>query len=90
MKQKNIISCKIAAKLMCHSFDRKLTLKEKIQLKAHLAICKTCLSCYRQVKSLRKVYSQYAQSIMELTPPADCCLSPSCKERIKTLLFQGL
>jgi len=90
MKQKNIISCKVAAKLMCQSFDRKLTAREQMQLKAHLAICKTCVYCYKQVRTLRKVYSQYAQIITQLTPPAECCLSQPSKQKMKALLLEAI
>jgi predicted anti-sigma-YlaC factor YlaD len=86
MKHKNIISCKAAATLMCQSFERKLTLKEQIALKAHLAVCQTCMSCFRQVKCLRRICRTYTRVAASLIPPKESCLPSQVKQNLKTVL----
>ena len=63
-RQENI-SCKKATVLMSKSLERKLTLKEKAALVSHLAVCKTCTFCYKQMKAIRKTLIYSAESIAD-------------------------
>ncbi len=42
-----MLSCKEVGELLSQGIDRKLKLREKVSLKLHLVICKTC-SCYEK------------------------------------------
>jgi len=82
------ISCKKAAQLLSESFERKLSLKKVMALKTHLAICKTCVSCSRQIKALQKLFHRYNKAVIELPPPASCCLPDDTRAKIKATLSQ--
>ena len=53
---------------MSKGFERKLTAKEELELKAHLAICKTCVFCLKQVKSLSNLFNKYTTAITKIPP----------------------
>lgn len=44
-----MLSCKQATQLMSQAGDRRLGLREALQLRLHLLICKACLNYRRQV-----------------------------------------
>lgn len=88
MEESDIISCKIAARLMSISFERKLTLSEQASLKAHLAICKTCRYCFRQLKGLRQLFCGYVRAVATLPVPAQVSLSSQAKLRLKSALIE--
>jgi len=81
-KAQKMISCKIAAKLMSLSCERKLTLKEQIALKAHLAVCETCRNCQRQIKALQKILPDYIQAVLRFPPPPELSLPLAAQKRI--------
>jgi hypothetical protein len=85
---KTTISCKKAAHLLSESFERELSLSKKLALRTHLAICKTCVSCARQFRALKKIFSCYNKAATELPPPSCCCLPDDAKERIKAALAE--
>ena len=86
MNVKHIYSCKRATQLMSKGFERKLSLREGASLKAHLAICKTCVYGFRQFKALNRLYTNYTQAILEYPPPEKIFLSLKAKKRIVSAL----
>ncbi len=85
-KPEKDISCKRAAELLSESFEHELSLPKKIALKTHLAVCRTCVYCYRQLKGLRAIFRGYDKAVTELPPPSCSCLSDGAKKRIKHTL----
>ena len=77
------ISCKKATVLMSKSMEEELSLKESASLLAHLALCKTCSFCFRQLKSIKKTIAHYSDVIFHLPPHNEHTLSDEAKERIK-------
>ena len=53
-----MLSCKQATVLMSQSQDRKLGLKEKLNLRLHLLMCKGCRNFDRQMAFLRQATSK--------------------------------
>lgn len=86
MKVKYIYSCKRATQLMSKGFERKLSLREEAALKAHLAICRTCVYGFRQFKALSRLYTKYTQAILKHPPPEEISLSLKAKKRIVSAL----
>ncbi|MEW5895117.1 MAG: zf-HC2 domain-containing protein [Candidatus Omnitrophota bacterium] len=82
MTQENI-SCKKATALMSKSLERQLSIKEKAALMAHLAICKTCVFCFNQIKIIRKTLALYPDSLTTIMNPRKYSLSLRAKQRIK-------
>jgi len=80
------ISCKKATVLMSKSLEEKLSLKESASLLAHLAICKTCTFCFKQLKSVKKTIVHYGEIVSHLPPRDTHSLSDDVKDRIKQTL----
>lgn len=53
-----MISCKKAAELTCQSLDRTLSLRERIQLWMHLAMCSACNAFRKQSIELDRLIKQ--------------------------------
>lgn len=54
-----ISSCKKASMLMSGAHDRRLTLLERLQLRAHTAICKRCRRVEQQLDFLREALRRF-------------------------------
>lgn len=76
-------SCKQAARLQSEQMDRKLSLLERIGLRAHLFLCKWCRRYGEQLNFLRSAAHQCED---HNTPEAPATLSPEARERIKQRL----
>ena len=87
--EQNVIPCKVASRLICESLDHKLSLKQNLALKAHLAICKTCVYCLNQVTALRKIYCHYSKAVAKFPCPSRLSLSRNAIDRIKTFLHKS-
>lgn len=56
-----MLSCRKATELMVAREDRPLTLGERLSLRVHLAICKSCPRFDRQMRSMRHALDTWAQ-----------------------------
>ena len=74
-----IIPCQEATKLMSLAMERKLSLRESVQLKLHLAVCDLCERFLKQIRSLRQILRAYQ-------PQGEQHLSLDVKTRIKNAL----
>ncbi|ASP37986.1 hypothetical protein CHH28_04510 [Bacterioplanes sanyensis] len=54
-----MLNCEQATRLQSESMERPLSLKEKVELKLHTAMCNACRRFGRQVGSLRDMSRQY-------------------------------
>ena len=77
-----VTSCKQAARLVSISFERRLTLREWIAMRVHLAMCKTCTFYGRQIRALRSIFIRHEQVLSNIPPSNDEKLSGQAKERI--------
>ena len=73
-------SCKEATRLQSAALDRKLTLRQRLGLRIHLALCKWCRRYGKQITFLRSATQRYAQDDQHSPPQM---LSPEARERIK-------
>lgn len=83
-----MLSCKEVGELLSKGLDRKLSFKERMGLKIHLFICKTC-SCYeKQLDFIARSAKQLMQSEKkdEGLPP----LSEEAGTRISSQISQQL
>lgn len=88
MDTTKIISCRIATELMSKSFEKKLTLKEEIQLKTHLSICKTCVLCLKQIRSIRQYLARYAHKHIS-DPKSSIKMPVRYKQKIQKAIRQS-
>lgn len=64
MKMMPMISCKKASRLMSEGMDRRLSLKETINLKMHLLMCGACTQVLKQLKGLRRLLRAYRDHLI--------------------------
>ncbi len=62
-----MLTCKDASQLMSQSFDRRLGLMEKVGLRFHLMICKSCQIAYRQLDFLHQFCRRIAAEPIDIT-----------------------
>ena len=74
-----IVPCQRATQLASEAMERRLSLKETIDLKLHLAVCELCLQFSKQVRGLRQILRSYQ-------PCRERSLSLAAKNKIKQAL----
>ncbi len=74
-------SCREATRLQSEAMDRPLSLRKRIGLRIHLALCRWCRRYGMQIGFLRSVAHEHHEE----TLPAQT-LRPEAKERIKERL----
>ena len=55
-----LISCRDASRICSEQLDRHLTLAERLSLRAHLMMCRSCAEFQRQMAWLRQLSRRYA------------------------------
>ncbi len=63
-----MLTCKDASELVSQSFDRRLGLMEKLGLRFHLVICKSCQIAYRQFDILHRFCQRIAAEPVDIFP----------------------
>ena len=72
----SIPSCQEATRLSSEAMERRLSIRERFDLWAHLRICSLCSQFSKQVHELRKLLRNYK-------PQEEKKLSPDIKNKIK-------
>jgi predicted anti-sigma-YlaC factor YlaD len=75
-------TCKDISKLVSESFDRELSLRERVAKLMHLAMCSLCRTYQRQVLQLRAILKGAAKPEAPVEQP----LSEDARLRIKQAL----
>ena len=76
-----MLTCKDASQLMSQSLDRRLSLTDRMGLRIHLVICKSCQIAYRQLNFIHQFCKRIAAEpvdIVSIQPG----LTNEAKERI--------
>jgi len=60
-----MLNCKNATRLMSEAMERKLGLKERMELNVHTMICDGCRNYGHQMKTIGEVAKAYAAGIPE-------------------------
>lgn len=60
-----MLNCKEVTHLLSDSQDRKLTIRERINLEMHLAMCKGCSNYRKQMEFLHKACRSYANEFFK-------------------------
>lgn len=76
--------CKQVSPLFSYSYDRRLSLLEKLRVRLHLYTCGACLNYVSNLKFMHEVF--HAQEEMCENEKIRSSLSPESKERIKQAL----
>ena len=68
------------------SMERRLPLRQRIEMKFHFLICTWCLRYFQQLQFMRDVARQHAQPAEDEQHPPVSALSPEARERMKRSL----
>jgi len=71
-----IIFCQEATRLSSEAMERRLSIKERFDLWAHLRVCDLCTRFSKQIHDLRKLLRNYS-------PQEEKKLAPDVKSKIK-------
>lgn len=58
---KVMLTCKNATKLISRAQEQQLTLRERISLRFHFAICSGCTNYRKQISFIRKACEHYVE-----------------------------
>jgi len=75
-------ACKRVSQLTSDSFERELSLTEKLQLKLHFAMCGLCRNYHQSLKTMENIFT----SIRKQDLSQDAHLSDHAKQRIQSVL----
>jgi predicted anti-sigma-YlaC factor YlaD len=78
-----MLSCKQASQLISQSLDRRLSLRERVSVRMHLAICDMCRRFTRQLHSIRL---HIRASIRQVESDGHIQLPQEAKKRIADIL----
>jgi len=81
-------TCKQTVKMMSESLERRLTLRERINVKLHLWICLWCVWYIEHLQLLRTTIRAKAEQEPNLDSPSLPSMSAEARERIKQKLSQ--
>ena len=83
-----MLSCRETTQLISESMERKLPLRRRVAVAAHILMCRFCSRYRKQLRFMEKAVDRLVESETEGGPPetTDTCLSPEARERIKQSL----
>ena len=82
-----MISCRQAADLVSQGLDRRLRLGERLRLRLHLALCRSCARYQAQLRFLRRAVTGLARR--SAAAEAESPMPEDARERIRRRLDQG-
>lgn len=80
-----LLECQEVSKLITHSMDEPLTLRQRLLVRWHLLVCRYCRRFQKQVFWLRKILRSKSEMMTE-KKVSNVGLSNGAKERIKEAL----
>lgn len=84
-------ACEEITPLISAARDRRLTWKERLSVKAHLALCSLCRRYAEQLEYLHTVVHRHAEHLEHPTSPLNghAQLSEEARERMRRMLSSG-
>lgn len=80
-----LLECQEVSRLITHSMDEPLTLRQRLLVRWHLLVCRYCRKFQKQLFWLRKIL-QSKSKMTDKVRTNDVGLSNEAKERIKEVL----
>ena len=81
-----MLRCRDVSKLVSQSMERQLPLRQRIQLRMHLMLCRLCAGFARQTRLLRRAAKQDSERVAADVSTPGATLSEEARERIKAAL----
>lgn len=83
------IRCEEASRLTSDGLDRKLTFSERLAVRAHTFICRSCRRFHSQMRMLRKFVDQIPTATRNRIVSASPGLTPERRREIERLLAEA-
>ena len=84
-----MLRCREISKLVSESMDRELPLRQRLQVRMHLMMCRLCWGFARQTRLLRRVARENSERLGPDEGAPEAKLSKEARERIKAALDNG-
>ena len=81
-----MLRCREISKLVSESMERRLPLRQRMELWMHLKLCRLCAGFARQTRLLGQAARQNSERLVGDTMTPEATLSPGARERIKAAL----
>jgi hypothetical protein len=80
-----MLSCRETTQLISESIERKLTLQQRMTVRAHLLMCRVCSRFRKQLLFMEKAIGLFVENEKEGKLPVESepSLSPEARERLK-------
>lgn len=82
-------TCQQTVETISQSMERKLTMRERINLKIHLWICAWCQWYFEHLQIIRETARAKGAESLDLSSDSGPALSSEARERIKQKLSSG-
>jgi len=79
-------SCKEVTRMASESMERKLPLRQRLEVKLHLLVCSLCMRYVKQLQLMREVAHQHNAKIKDGVVSPHSALSAKIRERMKRSL----
>jgi hypothetical protein len=86
----HMLSCRETTQLISESLERKLPIRQRMAVRAHLLMCRFCSRFRKQLIFMEKAVGLFVENEKEGNLPADRApsLSPGARARIKLSIRQ--
>ncbi len=82
-------TCELTVKILSESMERRLTLRERINIRVHLWICLWCVWYFEHLQLMRTTIRTKAEQVPNLDSSSLPSLSSAARERMKQSLNQS-
>ena len=84
-----MLRCREVSKLVSESMEHKLSLRQRLQVSMHLAMCRMCAGFARQLRLLRRAAREAPERLAADPAQPEPALSQKARDRIKAALREG-
>ena len=84
-----MLRCREISKLVSESMERDLPLRQRLQVRLHLMMCRLCWGFARQIRLLRRAARENPERLGPDESAPEAKLPEEARERIKAALHNG-
>jgi hypothetical protein len=84
-----MLRCREISKLVSESMERQLPLRQRIEVRMHLMLCRLCAGFARQARLLRRAAKQDSERVAADGSTPESTLSEEARQRIKAALRES-
>ena len=84
-----MLRCREISKLVSESMERDLPLRQRLQVRMHLMMCRLCSGFARQIRLLRRIAREHPERLGPDESSSEAKLSSEARQRIEAVLNNG-